>query len=287
MNRKRGVTYLSCIGVAAWAVGVLAPGAAEAIPVQIGGDIVEVNGEGINILLPIATYDTSACCTFSNGSQTWTESQYECSKETAASCCYDRSVGWGWGTAWTVLDSRTGSCSTPPPPPDPNPECRVFLCSRSTNFGGYADYAAGYFGYAHEWVKWECPDENGNWWVEERGLGQEGGIVPGGENQPEPEGCGTEIVDHSGQSEAAGATCVQIAGTDVACLDAALPIGQACGDFCSIQNGVINQCNQTAIGAILSCGGRDWCRDYGLKNAPAEQGLYPACLKPALDGVYF
>src|SRR5262249_42010097 len=132
-------TYVVCAG----GCSGLAPAeeetatvATEGIKTAIG-DLTEETtpGGGIVISLPPASYDTEACCTFSSSSTTWSQTVTGCYKETAGSCCYDKAIGWFW--SWQVLGATPGTCGSAPKP-NPTPNCKSYLCSRGTQFGGLA-----------------------------------------------------------------------------------------------------------------------------------------------------
>jgi RHS repeat-associated protein len=67
---------------------------------------------------PQGLYSVAVTCTFSNGSQIWSETNWCDSSVTPGSCCASRAKGLGWGTPWTVLGASYGESGS---------ECKFYI----------------------------------------------------------------------------------------------------------------------------------------------------------------
>ena len=104
----------------------------------------------------------------------------------------------------------------------------------------------------HEWIK--TPEK-------EVGLGQAGGEVPG-DDLP---GCrcqGTEIVDHTGESDRPGVTCQVVTFVDEDCVNRLLEVGKPRGNWLPI----VNDC-WAFVNAVISECGRNPARP-GYRQSP-------------------
>ena len=112
---------------------------------------------------------------------------------------------------------------------------KVFRCCRDVEVSPFIDTASRLFGLQHCFVKTDTL---------ERGMGPaDAGPLP-----TCPLGVPTAVVDHTGQSDDPGTTCVEIPDANETCVNSQLDLGRATGRW-----GPNNNCNTFADEVIQNC----------------------------------